>query len=347
MNQKIVNRKDEHIDICLNKPVETGCSNGLEQVRLYGVTLPEIDLTQVELSTQFLGKSTLPLMVSPMTGGPGRTESINNNMALAAQKRQWALGLGSMRVLLEDSNSASTFNLRKVAPQILIFANLGAVQLNYGVDVDDCLRIVDWAGADALMLHINPLQEAMQPEGDTNFSRLLTKIEKVCRQLPVPVIAREVSSGIDSHSAHQLKEAGVFALDTGSMGGTFWPLVEGLRQKDCSTQRALLLGELGYNLKESIENIRSVSDDIPILASGGLRTGLDAAKAFALGAAMAGFARPLLAPALESSLAVERFMAEIEETLRLVMFGAGCCRIEALKGRVLRTKRIPGILMPG
>ncbi|MBI5959196.1 MAG: type 2 isopentenyl-diphosphate Delta-isomerase, partial [Chloroflexi bacterium] len=203
------NRKDDHIRINLEQQVQfPHLTTGLERYRFLHQAVPELDLPQVNTQTVFLGKVlAAPILISSMTGGTERAQTINRILAEAAQESQIALGLGSMRAALENPEVAATYQVRSVAPDILLFANLGAVQLNYGYDVDHCRRVVELVEADALFLHFNALQEAVQPEGDSNFSGLLKKIETVCRQLSVPVIAKEVGWGFSPQAARQLADA--------------------------------------------------------------------------------------------------------------------------------------------
>src|SRR5215212_4847351 len=221
-------RKGEHIRINLEEDVQSkGVSSGLERYRLVHMALPELDLNEVDTGTTFLGHSLrAPILVSCMTGGVERGREINQRLARAAQAHGCAMGVGSQRAAIEDPALAPLFRVRDVAPDILLLANLGAAQLNYGYGVDHCRRAVAMIDAGALALHLNPLQEALQPEGNVNFSGLLTKIEQVCRALEVPVIVKEVGWGVSARVARQLAEAGVAAIDVAGAGGTSWSEVE-------------------------------------------------------------------------------------------------------------------------
>ncbi|MFN3929561.1 MAG: type 2 isopentenyl-diphosphate Delta-isomerase, partial [Thermoflexus sp.] len=224
----ISQRKADHIRINLEEDVSFGqLTTGFERLRFVHRALPELDLQEVDLSTTFFGKTLkAPLLISSMTGGTEEAGRINRNLAEAAQARGIAMGLGSMRAALERPELLPTFQVRRYAPDILLFANLGAVQLNYGYTVDHCRRAVELVKADALILHLNPLQEALQPEGDTNFAGLLRKIEAVCKALPVPVVVKEVGWGISEEVARLLADAGVAAIDVAGAGGTSWSQVE-------------------------------------------------------------------------------------------------------------------------
>ncbi|KPL06178.1 isopentenyl pyrophosphate isomerase, partial [bacterium SM23_57] len=231
-------RKADHIRINLEKEVRSGLTTGLENYNFIHQAIPEINLQDVELGVNFLGKSLkAPLLISSMTGGTEEAQQINQTLAAAAQKMGIAMGVGSQRAAIENPELAFTFQVRNVAPDILLLANLGAIQLNYGYTVDECHKAIDMIEADALILHLNPLQEAAQPEGDTNFKGLLAKIEKVCKTLHVPVIAKEVGWGISGMAARKLYEAGIAAIDVAGAGGTSWTQVEMHRAETQSQAR--------------------------------------------------------------------------------------------------------------
>ena len=316
------NRKADHIRICLEDNVQSPeITTGLEKYRFTHVCLPELNGKDIDVSTTFLGKHlNAPLLISSMTGGTEQAGIINRRLAEVAQKYNLAMGVGSVRVAVEKPQVADTFAVRKYAPDILLFANLGAVQLNYQYGIDECLRIIDITEADALILHINPLQEFIQPRGDTNFLGLLDKIQDLCIKLPVPVIAKEVGNGISATMAEKLIAAGVQAIDVAGAGGTSWALVEGERA-ETSLQRRLgqTFGDWGIPTADCITSIRTHDPNIPLIASGGLRHGLDVAKAIALGADIAGLAMPFLKAAAVSEAAVveltEILIAEITTVL--------------------------------
>ena len=316
------NRKADHIRICLEDNVQSpAITTGLEKYRFTHTCLPEIDGKDIDVSTTFLGKHLhAPLLISSMTGGTEQAGIINRRLAEVAQEYKLAMGVGSVRVAVEKPQVADTFAVRKYAPDILLFANLGAVQLNYDYGIDECLRIVDLVEADALILHINPLQEFIQPRGDTNFYGLLDKISDLCNDLPVPVIAKEVGNGISATMAEKLIAAGVQAIDVAGAGGTSWALVESERA-ETALQRRLgqTFGDWGIPTADCIASIREHDPDVPLIASGGLRNGLDVAKAIALGADIAGLAMPFLKAAAVSEAAVveltEVLIAEITTVL--------------------------------
>lgn len=327
-------RKADHIRICLDERVEgRGVTNGLEGYRFKHSALPELDFADVALDTSFMGRRLMtPLLISSMTGGSPATGEINRTLAAAAEARGWAIGLGSARSALEREELAQTFEVRSVAPTALLFANLGAVQLNYGMGVDHCRRAVELAEADMLVLHLNALQEAFQPEGNTNFSGLLRRIEDVCRKLDVPVGVKEVGWGIDGNTARRLANAGVAFIDIAGAGGTSWSQVEKFRNGDpVRRDAAEAFADWGNPTADCIKEVRALYENRPLIASGGLRTGVDAAKCIALGADMAGFGRSLLRDATHSVDALADRLAQTELELRTAMFGIGAGRIAALK----------------
>jgi isopentenyl-diphosphate delta-isomerase len=326
-------RKADHIRINLSKNVQSGLSNGLERFHFPHQALPEINLADVDTQTEFFGKRlAAPLLISSMTGGTKEAGAINRALADAAQSAGIAMALGSMRPALETAQLAATFRVRSVAPDILLLANLGAVQLNYGYTPDDCRRAVDLVEADALILHLNPLQEALQPEGNTRFAGLLLKIEAVCRSLPVPVMVKEVGWGIGAETARRLAAAGVAAIDVAGAGGTSWSQVEKFRARDRDgAKMAALFADWGNSTAESLTECRRALPELPLIASGGLRNGLDIAKCVALGARLAGLAGPLLRSAVRGPKAVEADIQRYLAELRVTMFAAGARDLAALQ----------------
>jgi len=325
-------RKADHIRISLDEDVDSRLTTGLEKYRFVHQATPELDLSTVDTTTVLFGRTLrAPLLISSMTGGTQRAREINRRLAHAAQAHGIAMGLGSQRAAIQHPELADTFRVRDVAPDILLFANLGAVQLNYGYDMEHCLEAVEMVSANALVLHLNALQEALQPEGDSNFSGLLKKIEAVCRALPVPVIAKEVGWGISEQAARQLADAGVAAIDVAGGGGTSWSEVEKHRATSASQRRvASRFRDWGIPTAESIQMARRGAPHLPILASGGLRHGIDIAKCIALGATAAGLARPFLKAAALSPEAIDEAVSETITELRVSMFAAGAGTIEAL-----------------
>jgi isopentenyl-diphosphate delta-isomerase len=295
--------------------------------------VPELTLADVDTHTTLFDKTlSSPLLISSMTGGTERAQAINRVLAEAAQEANIAMGLGSQRAVIEDPSLVQTYDVRAVAPDILLFANLGAVQLNYGYGLDECRRAVEIVAADALILHFNALQEAVQPEGDGNFSGLLHKVEVICRELPVPVIAKEVGWGFSPQAARQLADAGVSAIDVAGAGGTSWSEVEYHRAPTAHHARvARAFADWGIPTADSIRYVRDAAPDLPIIASGGLRDGVDVAKCIALGAEIGGIASPFLKAAAESLDAVRQLIWELATQLRVAMFASGAADITALK----------------
>ena len=331
---EIENRKSEHLRVCIEEDVEfQQLTSDLEKYRFTHCCLPELDRSDIELGTTFLGKSLkAPILISSMTGGTELAHLVNTRLATVAQRYGLAMGVGSQRIALEQPELAPTFAVRSLAPDILLLANLGAVQLNYGCGLEDCLKLVELLEADALILHLNPLQEWVQSGGDSNFKGLLAKIQQICAQLPVPVIAKEVGNGISAPMAKKLIEAGVAAIDVAGAGGTSWAKVESQRAKD-NRQRHLgqVFADWGLPTAECITAIRSMNSTIPLIASGGLKNGLDLAKSIALGADLGGLARPFLVAAIESEAAVDELVKFLIAELEIVLFCTGNPNLSALK----------------
>lgn len=327
-------RKSDHIRINLEEDVGfKGLTTGLENYRFLHQALPEIDLHQVDTSVTVFGKKLkAPILISSMTGGTEQAQAINRTLAQAAEARGIAMGVGSQRAAIEDPSLAPTFQVRELAPTTVLLANLGAVQLNYGYTIEHCRRAVDMLGADALILHFNALQEAVQPEGDTRFSGLLNKIEAVCRALPVPVIAKEVGWGFSDDTVRRLVEAGVSAIDVAGAGGTSWSQVEMYRAATEAQRRvAGTFVSWGIPTSEAVLAAKRAAPNIPIFASGGLRNGLDIAKCIALGATLGGMAGPFLKAAVESLEAVLDEIKITQTELQIAMFGIGVSSIDRLQ----------------
>ncbi len=328
----ISSRKSDHIRINLDEDVQSGLTTGLERFRFEHRALPELDLDDIRLDQTLFGRRLeAPILISSMTGGTEEAAEINRTLASAAQEAGVAMGLGSQRAAIEHPELEGTFRVRQVAPDILLLANIGAVQLNYGYTAEHCRRAVDMIDADALILHLNALQEAVQPEGDTRFRGLLAKIEGVCRQLPVPVIVKEVGWGFSEIDARRLADAGVAAIDVAGAGGTSWSQVEMHRATDDS-QRRLAAAFLSWGIPtaEAIQNVRKGAPDLLVFASGGMRTGLDIAKSLALGATIGGMASPFLKAAVISVEETVLAIREIAREIRVAMFAAGAANLGEL-----------------
>lgn len=339
MEEGINKRKTEHIRLCLNDNVEgVNKSTGLEGISFIHNALPEINFKDVNLETSFLNKPLqAPFLVSSMTGGSKLAADINQNLARAAEEKGWVIALGSTRALLESDAHQESFLIRKQAPTVPLIANLGAVQLNYGYGAEEAQRIVDMTEADSLVLHFNSLQEVFQDEGDLNFDTLLPKIEELCKKVNVPVGAKEVGFGIDGPVAKKLYDAGVSYIDVAGAGGTSWSQVEKLRSEDPMREAAAeAFNNWGNPTKDCLVSVKSLLENVPLVASGGMKTGVDAAKALTIGADVVGFARQLLQAATESTEAVIKQMDQIEFELKTTMFGIGAKSLDELKN----TKRV-------
>ena len=328
------NRKLEHLRINLKDDVQfRATTNGLEQYRFVHQALPNLALEEIDLSTTFFKKRlSAPLLISSMTGGADEADRINKTLAAAAQATGIAMGLGSQRAAIEDESLAYSYQVRGVAPDILLFANLGAVQLNYTYTIDQCRRAVEMIQADALILHLNAIQEAVQAGGNTNWKDLLTQIEKVCRALAAPVIAKEVGFGISEDAARQLASAGVAAIDVAGAGGTSWSAVEA-RRAPSSFLRDLAeaFWDWGIPTAESLVRARRAAPNLPLIASGGIRDGVEAAKCVALGAGLVGYASPMLKLADIGVEATVEGIKLLKEELRVAMFGVGAANLDALR----------------
>lgn len=330
----ILTRKDEHIRINLEKKVAfQHTTTQFEQYQFLHEALPEINLEAVDTSTTFLGhRLAMPLLIAPMTGGSPLGKRLNRALAEAAQAAGIGMGLGSMRAVLEAPETLASFQVRRYAPDIFLLANLGAVQLNYGYGPEDCRRLVEMVEADALYLHLNPLQEALQPEGDTRFAGLAARIAEVCAALPVPVIVKEVGCGLSRRAATRLLEAGVAALDVAGAGGTSWSRVELHRQRDRDQHTmGRIFSEWGIPTAQSLRLAQEAAPTLPLIASGGLRDGLDIAKALALGADLTTMAGALLPIAATAPETLSKHLELIRRQLQVTMFTVGARDIAALK----------------
>lgn len=327
-------RKADHIRINLEEDVAfKKLTTGLENYFFLHQALPELDLADVDTSTTLFGKHLrTPLLISSMTGGTEKAREINRTLARGAQEVGMAMGLGSQRAAIEDPGLANTYQVRDVAPDILLFANLGAVQLNYGYGLDECRRAVDMAGADALILHFNALQEAVQPEGDGDFSNLLRQVEKVCHSLEVPVIAKEVGWGFDAAAARRLAGAGIAAIDVAGAGGTSWSQVEMHRAPTARHARvAAAFIDWGIPTAISVQLCRQGAPDLPIIASGGIKSGIDIAKSIALGASVGGLAGDFLRAADQGGVdGLIELAGAITDELRVAMFCSGATTLAEL-----------------
>jgi len=322
-------RKDHHLDIVLNEAVGSdGPTRGLGRYVLELDALPEIDLDEVDLSTQLLGKSLrAPIVIGAMTGGTERAGDVNRRLARAAERVGVGMALGSQRAMIVKPELTETFVVKDAAPDLpLLFGNVGAVQLNYGVTADDVTKAIEAVGADALNLHLNPLQEAVQPEGDTRFGDLIPKIAELAEALAVPVLLKEVGAGISSTTAAKIAHLPIAGVETAGVGGTSWAKVESFRGEADSVQAEVgrRLAGFGVPTGASIEACRRVFDEEHVvIGSGGVRTGMDIAVALALGADAAALAAPLLEAAMESEEAAVKVLETLIYELRVICFCTG------------------------
>lgn len=314
----LVARKGRHLDACLHGPVAyVTRSAGFERFDLPYRALPELDPDDVDLTRTFLGRRLrAPLLIGAMTGGEERARAINRNLAVAAQRLGLGMMLGSQRVMLERPAARASFEVRDVAPDVLLIGNLGAAQLLRGYGVAEARRAVAEVGADALAFHANPLQEALQPGGDVRWRGVTARLAAVVPEVGVPVVLKEVGHGIGAEVARSVAAVGFAAIDVAGAGGTSWARVEALL-RDGEVRRPDLV-EWGLPTVDALREVGAALPGLPLIASGGVRSGLDVAKALALGARVAAIAAPLLGPALRSADAVEAQLAEVVAELRLV-----------------------------
>jgi len=330
-----VRRKADHIRVNLEEDVRSAVTSGLEDYRFVHQALPELDLDQIDTRSELFGKQiAAPVLISSMTGGTQQAAIINERLAAAAQSLGVAMGVGSQRAAIEHPDQRSSFAVsRKVAPDILLFANIGAIQLNYGFGVDECRRAVEMIEADALVVHLNPLQEAVQEGGDTNWAGLEKKLAQLCKAIGVPVVAKEVGWGISEKAARTLDECGVAAIDVAGAGGTSWSQVEMHRAQD-PIMRKLAATFVGWGIPtaRSILNVSRAAPGMKIFGSGGLQDGLDIAKCIALGASLGGMAGPFLRAAAVSAEAALTMVSLTLRQLKTTMFAAGAGTLADLPG---------------
>ncbi|MCX8163385.1 MAG: type 2 isopentenyl-diphosphate Delta-isomerase [Candidatus Micrarchaeota archaeon] len=312
----ISKRKDQHIKIAKNKNSQYNSTTGFEEIEFIHCALPELDLEKIELQTNFLGKKiSMPMMIGSMTGGTALAKKINQALAKAAEEELVPLALGSYRPLLENENAASSFMVRKLCPSVPLIANIGAVQLKE-YNIEKIEQAIKKTEADALAIHLNPLQESIQPEGQTNFEGVYQKIAELADALDVPVIVKETGAGINSEVAKKLANTAIKYVDVSGKGGTSWSKVEYKRGGKITG-----FEEWGYSTALAIVEC---SKFIKTIASGGIRNGIDAAKAIALGADMASASWPFLEKPAQK-------LKFFKEQLKRVMFLVGAKNIDQLK----------------
>lgn len=322
-------RKLEHIKICLEEDVEFNKSSKFEEFSLDHNPIPEINFDDINMSVEFLGnKLDYPLYITAITGGTDRAAKINKNLAEAAQKLGIGMGVGSQRAMIEDPSLTYTYEVRDVAPDIFLVSNLGLPQLIDGFGKDEVIRSVNSIDADALAIHFNPLQEVIQPNGDTNFKGGLEALEDL-KDLDFPIIAKETGSGFSFEKCSKLEDSGVDAINVAGAGGTSWGAVEYYR---ASYEKKKLAKEFwDWGIPTAYSVIECSRTELPLISSGGIRTGLEVAKSIAMGAELGGLAAPLLEPALEGSEEVVAKLQEIILELKVAMFLVGAKNINELK----------------
>jgi isopentenyl-diphosphate delta-isomerase len=329
MAESIEKRKADHIKICLaDKAQAKKATAGFEDIQFVHRALPEIDREKISLKTTFLGKKlNAPIIVGAMTGGTPQANHINASIACAVEKLGLGMGVGSQRAAIVDQKHEESFNVaRKNAPTAFLIANVGGIQLLNGFGIKEVKKAVEMIDADAVAVHLNPLQEAIQPEGQTNFRGVLTKIKELAAAIDTPLIVKETGAGISAEDAKALEEAGVKAIDVSGVGGTSFAAVEFYRSSDKEARVQRFLGEAFWDwgiptavsLVEAAQTVK-----LPLIASGGVRTGTDVAKALALNASLASISQPILKPAVKSAEDTEDKLACLIEELRNTLFLVG------------------------
>lgn len=333
----VAGRKLEHIHAIAADPDVERCGSGFDSLRLTHRALPEVNFDAIDTRCAFLGKPLkFPLLISSMTGGTDpEIARINRNLAAAAEQMGVAMAVGSQRVMFTNKDAKASFDLRDLAPTIPLIGNIGAVQLNMGVTYDACTEAVDILHADGLYLHLNPLQEAVQPEGDRDFSNLASAIAALVPKLNVPVLLKEVGSGLSAQDVTLGLSAGIRHFDVAGRGGTSWSRIEYHRRHVEDDDIGLVFQDWGLTTVEALIEARqalpSDRDTTTLIASGGIRNGIDMAKSLILGADICGVAAPFLTAAQESRESVVKKIEKFYSEFKTAMFLLGCPNIAALK----------------
>ncbi|SET04700.1 isopentenyl-diphosphate delta-isomerase [Methanococcoides vulcani] len=326
-------RKIEHLELCAQRPVESrDVTSGFDDVMLVHKALPQINMDEIDLSTKFLGRELkAPFLIASITGGHPDTKPVNAALAEAAEEMGVGIGVGSQRAAIEDPEQEDSFSVvRDVAPDAFIYGNIGAAQLRE-YDLEAIERLVEMLDADAMAVHLNFLQEAIQPEGDRDATGVLEAIEEVC-SLKVPIIAKETGAGVSKEDAQMLKRAGVSAIDVGGVGGTSWSGVEVYRANESGDTVSEHLGNLYWDFGiPTVSSVLECRSSLPVIATGGVRTGLDIAKSLSLGAYAASAALPFVGPALIGKDAVVESLSGMLNELRVAMFLCGCGTVSELR----------------
>lgn len=330
-------RKDQHIEICRSQDVESSQRfTGLEMVRFIPDALPELNEEDLDTKVNFLGRDfSFPMMITGMTGGIAKGRDINIRLARIASHYGIPMGIGSQRLALDNPQHSDIFSVKRHVSDLFLVGNVGCAQLRSSDATELCRRAIDMIEADALAIHLNVIQESIQVEGDKHFSGLLSTIEQVCKRLSLPIIVKEVGCGISVEVARRLVEAGVSAIDIGGRGGTSWGYIEGLRSTSEVTQTlGHVYRDWGIPTAFSLSAVRRAYPKLPLIATGGMRTGLDIAKASALGANIVGVGLPLLRAALESEEAISQVVDTLERGLRIAMIATGSGKLRDLSGHL-------------
>lgn len=334
-SQQIQQRKKDHIDICLNKNVEPyrGRRSIFDKYRLPYTSMPEVNLAAVDPRTRFLQwECSFPLVISSMTGGEAHGRTINTNLAKACEAEGIPFGLGSMRIVNRYPTAAFTFDVKEFCPNVPMFANVGLVQLNYGFGAAEINKIVDSVKADGIFVHLNHTQEACQPEGDTNFEALFPKFKEILPQIKVPVVVKGVGHGIEKKWVQKFAELGIPVVDVSGTGGTSWAWIEGRRQPYTNEEQNIgyVFRDVGIPTDECLIESRGIPN-VQLMAGGGIRNGVDMAKAICLGAHFTTAAMPFLAASLESPEAVRAVIQRWKKEFRVAMFACGARNVEELR----------------
>ncbi len=325
----IEKRKEDHLKLCMREDVEADISPGFDDVHLIHNALPETDMDDVDTSCRMFGKKmNAPIVIEAITGGAKIAHKVNVNLARAAEECGIAMGVGSVRAAIENKRLWYTYQVRDVAPSIPLISNLGIVQFSNGYGLEEMVEAVERMDADAIALHLNPLQEVVQPEGDRKWRNALSVVEDIIKHVSFPIIAKETGAGISREVAVRIEKSGFSMIDVGGAGGTSFAYVEHLRQRE---------NDLGvvfknWGIPTAISVVECVlSTNLPVIASGGVRSGTDGGKAIALGANYFGGARPFLKAAMESHEEVKKIIERWIKELKMLMFLVGAKNIEELK----------------
>jgi isopentenyl-diphosphate delta-isomerase len=332
---KIETRKQRHIRVSLDKKVEAEITTGFEDVNLVHKAVPEIDLNEVDTSTVLFGKKlSAPLIISAITGGTEKAKQINETLASVAEKVGIGIGVGSQRIAIQQPETIHTFSIvREKAPTTFVMGNIGCPQLSLGLEVEQAQTCIDVIQADALAIHMNATQEAVQVKGDTNYRNILSKVKELSSALQTPIVMKETGCGISFEDANKLEKAGASGFEISGLGGTSWAAVEYHIAKEVKDPMQEYLGKALWNwgipTASSLYEVRKASQ-LPIIASGGLRSGQDVAKCIAMGANVAGIAKPFLEKAVEGEKPLEEYVNKIIQEFKVIMFLAGTKNVEEL-----------------